>query len=237
MAVFLVGVLSGATAAIAGFGIGSMLTPLLALRVGTGVAIAAVALPHALATALRFWRMRPHVDWSVVRSFGALSAVGGLAGALLYTRLGGRALTVTLGVLLLLTALAGLTRWLERLRPRGAAIWMLGLLSGLFGGVAGNQGGLRSAALLTFDLSPRAFVATATAIALAVDAVRTPVYLARAGAALADLALPIAVASAGVLLGTLAGERLLFGLGRDRFRVAISVLIGVLGLWLLARTP
>jgi uncharacterized membrane protein YfcA len=214
-----------------------MLTPLLALRVGTGVAIAAVALPHALATALRFWRLRAHVDARVARSFGALSAAGGLIGALLYARLGGSALTITLGALLLLTALAGLTRWVERLRPHGAATWLLGLLSGIFGGVAGNQGGLRSAALLAFGLSPRAFVATATAIALAVDAVRTPIYVWRAGGALADLVLPIVVATAGVLIGTLAGERLLLGLSRDRFRVAVSVLIGLLGVWLLVARP
>ena len=76
-----VAVLSGATAAVVGFGIGSLLTPLLAVRVGMPAAIAAIALPHAAATALRFWRLRRAVDWAVVRRFGLLSAGGGLAGA------------------------------------------------------------------------------------------------------------------------------------------------------------
>jgi uncharacterized membrane protein YfcA len=233
IALFVVAAVSGATATIAGFGIGSLLTPLIAFRYGMSVAIAAVAIPHAMATAFRFWRLRPHVNWAIVRSFGAFSAVGGLIGALLYTRLGTRELTIALGVLLLLTSIAGLTRWSQRWHPRGSLRWLLGGLSGLFGGLAGNQGGVRSAALLAFDLPPRAFVATATATALAVDAVRTPVYLWRAGASLLALLLPISVATIGVLVGTLAGERLLFRLSPQRFQLAVSMLIGVLALWLL----
>lgn len=233
IALVVVAAASGVTATIAGFGIGSLLTPLIALRYGMSVAIAAVAIPHALATALRFLRLRPHVNWAIARSFGAFSAVGGLVGALLYTRLGTRALTITLGVLLLLTSIAGVTRWTERWHPRGSLRGLLGALSGLFGGLAGNQGGIRSAALLAFDLSPREFVATATATALAVDAVRTPVYLWRAGPSLLGMLLPIAVATVGVLAGTLAGERLLLRLSRERFQLAVSLLIGALALWLL----
>ena len=82
VAVFGVAVLGGATAAVAGFGIGSLLTPFLATRFGMTVAIAAVAIPHALATALRCWRLRTRIDWPVMRGFGLLSAAGGLAGDL-----------------------------------------------------------------------------------------------------------------------------------------------------------
>ncbi len=232
-AIFAVGILSGATAAVAGFGIGSLLTPLLTTRYGAATAIAAVAVPHAAATALRFWRLRRAVDWRVIRSFGVLSAAGGLAGALLYARLSGRALTIVLGILLVATAVAGLTGWVTRWRAAGARAAALGLLSGFFGGIAGNQGGLRAAALLGFGLAPAAYVATSTTIALLVDAARTPVYVWRAGSTLADLAAPIAVATLGVLVGTLLGERLLLGLPVERFRRIVSAVIGVLGVWLL----
>jgi hypothetical protein len=47
--------------------------------------------------------------------------------------------------------------------------YMAGALSGLFGGLVGNQGGIRSAALMGFDINKEAFVATATAIGLVVD--------------------------------------------------------------------
>jgi uncharacterized membrane protein YfcA len=232
IALALLGVLSGATAAVVGFGIGSLLTPLLALRLDMATAVAAVALPHAAATALRCWRLRHSIDWSVARRFGLLSALGGLVGALFYTRLGGGVLTVVLAVLLILTGLSGLTRFPTRLNTRRTA-WALGLVSGFFGGLAGNQGGVRSAALMTFDLSPAAFVATATVTALLVDLARTPVYLWRAGGGLADLGLPLIVASAAVLIGTLLGERILLGMSPERFRQTVSLAILALGVFLL----
>jgi uncharacterized membrane protein YfcA len=233
--VFVAGIVSGATAAIAGFGIGSLMTPLLVTRLGVSLAVAAVSIPHAIATAVRCWRLRRAIDWPVVRSFGVLSAVGGLIGALLYTRIGSRVLEITLGALLLSTSVAALSDWTQRWKPHGIIAQTLGFLSGLFGGVAGNQGGLRAAALLTFSLKPAAFVATSTAVGLAIDTARMPIYVWRAGASLVPVLGPIGAATAGALIGTLLGERLLFGLSPERFRRVVGVLIGALGLWLILK--
>jgi uncharacterized protein len=235
LGVFVLAVLSGGTAAVAGFGIGSLLTPLLASSFGTGTAVAAVAIPHAAATALRCWRLRANIDLAVVRSFGLLSAAGGLIGALLYTRFSNELLTLTLGLLLVSTAIATIVDLPSRIRASGAVVSVLGLLSGLFGGLAGNQGGLRAAAMLSLSLPPVRYVATATATAMLVDLVRTPIYIWRAGGALASLLLPLGVATVGVLIGTVLGERILFGLSIRQFRYAISVLIGLLGVWLVVQ--
>lgn len=232
-ALFAVSTFAGATAAVAGFGIGSLLTPLMALELGGVTAVAAVAVPHAVATALRAWRLRHAIHWPLLWRFGVLSAVGGLAGALLFARLGGPALMRMLGALLLLTAVSVLSGWTDRARVHGALVWLLGALSGFFGGVVGNQGGLRAAALLAFGLAPAAFVATSTATGLLVDVARTPLYLWRAGPSMLAAWAPIATATAGVVLGTLLGERLLLGLSVERFRRLVAGLVGLLGAWLL----
>jgi len=232
-AVFGVAVLSGATASLVGFGIGSMLTPLLALHVGTELAVAAVAIPHAVATALRCWRLRREIDWQVLKGFGILSSIGGLAGAFAYSQLDAVVLTRVLGGLLVLTAVAQLAGLATRWHPRGALVGVVGFASGFFGGIAGNQGGLRAAALTAFRLSPLAFVATSTATGLLVDTARAPIYLYTAGAELRSLWIPIAIATAGVLVGTILGERILLGMPRDRFARLVAVAIGILGLWLL----
>ena len=44
-----------------------------------------------------------------------------------------------------------------------------GIGSGFFGGLVGNQGGIRTGALLSFDVEKEKFIATATAIAIVVD--------------------------------------------------------------------
>ena len=115
-------------------------------------------------------------------------------------------------------------------------MWGLAFAWGVFGGVAGNQGGLRSGALLAFGLASCTFVATSAATGLLVDAARLPVYLWQARSelwALPRLPLWIGLATAGVLAGTLVGERVLFGLSPERFRRLIAAAVGALGLWLL----
>jgi uncharacterized membrane protein YfcA len=91
--VIAVGVFAGAVASIAGFGIGSLLTPLFALQTGTKLAVAAVSIPHLAGTALRFWMLREHIDHRILLSFGLMSAAGGLVGALLHKFAGGPILT------------------------------------------------------------------------------------------------------------------------------------------------
>ena len=229
----IVALIAGAVASVAGFGIGSLLTPTLAPRLGVGLAVVAVAIPHAAGTAVRFWRLRHAVDREVLRAFGVASAAGGLVGALLHGAAGNPALAIVFAILLLMSGLAGLTGWTERVRLRGRMAIAAGALSGVFGGIVGNQGGIRSAALLAFPLRRDAFVATATATALIVDAARLPVYLANDGAELLTHVPLVVALTIGVVVGTLAGERVLRRIPENVFRRTVSLLLLALGLWML----
>ena len=180
-------IFGGAVASIAGFGIGSLLTPAIAAATGTKLAVALVSIPHAIGTSIRFWRFRRDIDWSVVRSFGLTSAAGGLTGALLNTWATSRALEVVFGCLLVLAGASQVTGYAKRWRLRGAFAWLGGALSGFFGGLVGNQGGIRTAAMLGFEVDKRQFVATTTAVALLIDMARVPVYVVTETAAIADM--------------------------------------------------
>src|SRR5262245_16810794 len=216
---------AGSIASVAGFGIGSLLTPLLALHLGMRTAVAAVSIPHLAGTALRFWLLRPHVDRRVLVTFGIASGAGGLAGALFQPRASNAALTVLLAALLLLAAVSELSGVLRSIRLGRAGAWVAGAVSGAFGGLVGNQGGIRSAALLAFDVDKTSFVATATAIALVVDGVRMPVYAVTAGPALAESWPVILLATAGVLTGTIAGGRFLRRIPERTFRRIVAILL------------
>jgi uncharacterized membrane protein YfcA len=229
-----VAIAAGAIAAVAGFGIGSLLTPTLGVETGTKLAVAAIAIPHFVGTALRFWMLRRYVDRRVLLGFGLASAAGGLAGALAHTRVSSHGLAIVFGVLLILAASSELTGWIQHVRWGRRAAWVAGALSGLFGGLVGNQGGIRSAALLGFDVPKEAFVATATAIALFVDFARLPVYLATQGRAIAALWPLVLVATAAVVLGTVLGTRALGHLPQRTFRRIIAVLLLALGIYMIA---
>jgi uncharacterized membrane protein YfcA len=229
VAVVATGIAAGAVASLAGFGIGSLLTPVLVTQVSTRIAVAAVAIPHVVGTAARLWLMRRQIDRQLLVRFGLTSAAGGLTGALLQARTSSAGLTVVFGVLLLFVAASELTGLSKRMRFRGASAWIAGALSGLFGGLVGNQGGIRSAALLGVDVPRQAFVGTATAVALIVDGVRLPVYLATTGTELREMWPTIAVATLGVVCGTLFGHRLLIRIPEERFRSTVAVLLAILG--------
>src|SRR5262245_48263663 len=94
-------VVAGAIAAVSGFGIGSLMTPLLLVWFPARVAVALVSVPHAVASTVRWLRLRRDVDMRVFARFGVASIVGGLLGALLQATLRSGLLTGLLGVLLL----------------------------------------------------------------------------------------------------------------------------------------
>jgi hypothetical protein len=196
------------------------------------LAVAAVSIPHLVATSLRLSMMREHVDRRLVRTFGVMSAAGGLAGALLQQRLRGPGLVMVFGGLLVFAGVTGLTGLMDRVRLGRTAAWIAGLLSGIFGGLVGNQGGIRSAALLGFDVRPAAFVASATAAALMVDLARMPVYVVIEAERLVDLAAPIALAAMGAVVGTVGGGHVLRRIPPPIFKKLVSALVLVLGLYM-----
>ena len=104
----------------------------------------------------------------------------------------------------------------------------------MLGGLVGNQGGIRSAALLRFNLEARAFVATATAIALVVDGARMPVYFFTSPATVHRLGAWIVVMVTGAAFGTLAGGRVLARMPEKYFRPVVSLLILALGIVMLS---
>lgn len=222
-------IISAAIAAVTGFGIGSIMTPIFSLQVELKVAVALVSIPHFVPTAERFWRLRKDLDRSVLLSFGITSAAGGLVGAILNTRFASPFLTVVFGFLLIFAGLAGVTGLAEKMRFGNKVAWVAGFFSGAFGGLVGNQGGIRAAAMLTFGLSPEAFVATSTAIGLVVDLARMPVYFATEWRDITPHWSTIGLSMAGVTLGTILGVYVLSRIPKNLFKRIVSFLILLLG--------
>ena len=154
-------------------------------------------------------------------------------GALLHIWLRSAVLGYVRGVLLVFAGITGLTGLAARRRCGRRAGWGAGALSGMFGGLVGNQGGIRSAALLGFGLQRDAFVATATAIALLVDVFRMPVYAALQYRQIAAQWPLATIATVGVVVGTLTGKWMLQRIPQNVFRKIVAGIILALGIWML----
>jgi uncharacterized protein len=86
--------------------------------------------------------------------------------------------------------------------------------------------------MLGYDVPKEAFVATATAIALFVDAARLPVYVLTQGGKIALIWPQVLIATAGVVLGTLLGEHVLARMSQAVFRRVIALLLIGLGVYM-----
>ena len=123
-------------------------------------------------------------------------------GALFHNIFQNVVLTFIFGSLLVFAGFSGMTGISEKWRLNGPLAWIAGALSGVFGGLVGNQGGIRSAAMFGFDLKGKEFVATATGIALAVDCARMPVYFLTQWNDIFNIWPFLLLGAVGVLIGT-----------------------------------
>jgi uncharacterized membrane protein YfcA len=119
------------------------------------------------------------------------------------------------------------------MRFGGTTAWIAGTLSGAFGGLVGNQGGIRSAALLGFNLPKESFVATATAIALLVDFFRMPIYTATQWRDVLSVWPILLISTLGIIVGTLIGQPVLRRIPPKTFQAIVSAIILALGIYML----
>ena len=175
-----------------GFGLGTLLLPVMALFFPIDLAIALTAVVHALNNLFKFWLLGRHANRGVVVKFGIPAILSALVGAwlllwlseiqpLLIYQVWGREAQVTpvkLVVAILMAVFA-----LVEMAPEGAPFSLPprylplgGILSGFFGGLSGHQGALRSPFLLKAGLTKESYIATGVVISLMVDIPRIIIY-------------------------------------------------------------
>lgn len=175
-----------------GFGLGTLLLPVLALFFPVEVAVAGTAVVHLLNNLFKLTLIGKDAKLRVVLAFGIPAALAAFLGAWLLTRLselpvllryeiGGREAQITsvklvVAALIFAFAIADLVpgRGRVELGPRWMPIG--GLISGLFGGLSGHQGALRSTFLIKAGLTKEQFVGTSATCAVLVDLARLAIY-------------------------------------------------------------
>tara|TARA_B110000438_G_scaffold297031_1_gene342698 strand:+ start:4444 stop:5172 length:729 start_codon:yes stop_codon:yes gene_type:complete len=162
----------------AGFGLSTMLTPLVLLLMGPHEAVAVVAIVHGAHNAGKFAVLKEHVDFSSFRKYGVWLIMGAILGALLQNQVPQDPLLAIIGIFLIVLPLLSMSeKWTGYSIPE-ANDRIGGFGSGFMGGLSGHQGALRAMFLTRRLPDKMAYAATASILALCVDASRIPVYLA-----------------------------------------------------------
>lgn len=234
-----------------GFGLGTLLTPIMAVYFPIEAAVAMTALVHFANNLFKLALFARKADWKTAAVFGLPAVAGSLAGAAIlvwladlpalaaYTLLG-RSFVVapvklTVGLLIGLFSILEIRR---SLKGRGLPPGLLplgGLISGFFGGLSGHQGAFRSAFLLRLGLTKEAFIATGVVVACLVDVTRLAVYARHfdAPGVVGHIGL-LAAASLCAFAGAFAGSRLLGKMTIDALHRFVGGLLLILAALLAA---
>jgi len=175
-----------------GFGLGTLLMPVVAIFFPIAVAVALTAFVHLLNNLFKLAALWRDVRWPVAFKFGVPALLATIPGAWLLTRLSelpgladyqlfGLDAVVTpvklaVGLLLIVFAFAEWFSFAKKVNISARYLPWGGVLSGFFGGLSGHQGAFRSAFLLHAGLDARQFIATNAVIAALVDVTRLAVY-------------------------------------------------------------
>lgn len=190
--IMLAAFLAAALTLFSGFGLGTLLMPVVALFFPVEIAVSVTAVVHLVNNLFKLALVGRQAHRGVVLRFGIPAVLAAFVGAmtlgwlahltpLAEYRLLGRQMLVmpvklTVGLLLLgfvmmeLSPRAAPLQFGPRLLPAG------GVLSGFLGGLSGNQGAFRSMFLLKAGLTKEQFIATGVVLAVLVDLARLPVY-------------------------------------------------------------
>lgn len=232
-----------------GFGLGTLLMPVITLFFPLDLAIAMTALVHLANNLFKFMLLGRQANLCLLWQFGLPAVLAALLGAWLLSRLGAQPawyqytifgqhfeilpIKLVVGVLIMVFVLLELS-------PRFAAVqlppqWLPlgGFISGFFGGLSGHQGALRSLFLRKTGLDKNALVATTVVLAVMVDLARMAVYGAKLP--LQQVQWPLVLAAcAAAFSGAYLGQKMLQKVTLLAVQRLISIMLLLLALALIA---
>jgi len=214
----------------AGFGLATMLTPVVLFWLPPHEAIAVVAIIHGAHNAWKLKLLRLSVDFGAVKRYGWALVVGAVIGALLHSYIPSDPLLLVVGLaLVILPILSATERWTNFRLPESEDR-IGGFGSGFFGGLTGHQGALRAMFLQKRLPDKVSYAATASVLALAVDITRIPIYIIFEGSAILDEYVLILALVIAAVVGVNLGKVWLTKWKQSRIRAGILIAIVASGL-------
>ncbi|RZW56319.1 MAG: sulfite exporter TauE/SafE family protein [Flavobacteriaceae bacterium] len=232
-----------------GFGLGTILLPVLALFFPIEVAIALTGVVHFFNNMFKLVLVGKNANKKVLLYFGLPAVIFAFFGAYIlinitdlkplwsYT-IGNKSFEITpvnliIALLLIVFAIIELLPFIKRLKFEKKHLPIGGAMSGFFGGLSGHQGALRSAFLINSGLSKEAFIGTAVVISSFVDFTRLSVYSTRIlNSGLSENLTLIICATLSAIAGAFIGNKLLKKITLDFIQKLVAVLLIVISLGL-----
>lgn len=243
--------LASALTLFSGFGLGTLLMPVVAIFFPVEVAIAITAMVHLANNLFKVVLLGKEANRSVLLRFGIPAVVAAFLGALVLGWLSdipslidymafGRQMHVSplklvVGILILGFVALELSPGFSSIALNRKYLPLGGLVSGFFGGLSGHQGAFRSMFLLKAGLAKEAFVATGVLLAVMVDMSRMLIYGWEMTGKPNSIDWPLVIfASVSAFVGAYFGAKLLKKITIKSVQLMVSVLLVVVSLGLMS---
>lgn len=243
--------LASALTLFSGFGLGTLLMPVVALLFPLELAIAMTAMVHLANNLFKIGLLGRKADSSVLMKFGLPAIGAAFAGAALlaylselnpiyeYQAFGSArqvsALKLVVGVLIVSFVVLELCPTSSNMVLDRKWLPLGGVISGFFGGLSGHQGAFRSMFLLKAGLEKEAFIATGVVLAVLVDIARIVIYGADISAHGRAIDWPLVIgACASAFIGAYVGSQMLKKVTFRSVQLIVSALLIVVGVGLIA---
>lgn len=232
-----------------GFGLGTILLPVLALFFPIDIAIALTGIVHLLNNLFKLVLVGKYAVLKIVLKFGLPAIFAAFAGAELLIiltdvnpiaiyNIGDGIFFITpvkliIAILMIAFSIIELIPKFKRLQFKENKLFLGGVLSGFFGGLSGHQGALRSAFLIKLGLSKESFIATGVVIACLIDFTRLSVYFNRfIGSGVTDNINLLIIATISAFIGAYFGNMLLNKVTLNFIQTFVAVMILIIAIGL-----
>ena len=177
-----------------GFGLGTILTPVMLIFFPPEIAISLTGIVHFCNNIFKLSIIGSQFNKEVLIKFGIPAVIFAFAGSyalffisndtlfthhLFVKKIDVSYLQFIIAIILIFFALIDLIPFFKKLKFNKSILPIGGILSGFFGGLTGNQGALRSAFLIKMNLEKSVFIATTVVISFFVDLTRISVYISK----------------------------------------------------------
>jgi len=238
----IVAFMASALTLFSGFGLGTLLMPVVAIFFPINIAIGITAIVHLANNLFKVVLVGKHSNLNVLLRFGLPAVMFAFLGAILLGFLS----TISplyeyvafnqpmqISVVKLIVGLLILCFVALELSPKFSAVQIDqkylpfgGMVSGFFGGLSGHQGAFRSMFLIKSGLSKEAYVATGVMLAVMVDVARLSIYGLQVSANFVEIQWRLVItATISAFLGAYVGAKLLKKITINTIRLIISILL------------
>jgi hypothetical protein len=225
-----------------GFGLGTILTPVMMLFFPVEIAIGLTGIVHFFNNIFKLFLVGNHANREVLIKFGIPAVLAALLGSWLlfsipdfkplftYSFLEMKfevyPVKFMISILLLLFALMDIIPFFSKLQFSKNKLPLGGFFSGFFGGLSGIQGALRSAFLIKAGLSKEVFIATAVVISTFVDFTRLSVYATQLSlSSFLEYKMILICAILSAILGAFLGNKLLKKVTIRFLQITVAILL------------